>query len=63
MNYRRGFKRLYVVVVVLWALLLIVAFARNAIAEVELLVGLVIPPVFGYILFFVAIPWIVNGFK
>jgi hypothetical protein len=69
-NYARGFKRLYVVVSIIWALcaLAIVAQMPTDNPKHEGDVGLFIViafggPVAGYLFCFGVLPWILRGFK
>jgi hypothetical protein len=68
MNYRRGTQRVYAVIVVLWLLLLTMTFFQKqmwsgTVEDIVLIGFLVIPPVIGYAILFMVIPWLYRGFK
>jgi p-aminobenzoyl-glutamate transporter AbgT len=66
-NYKRGFKRLYVVAVAVW-ILFVIALAIEAPVLREnalslIVVAITVPPVVAYFVLFFLIPWIVRGFR
>lgn len=71
-NYERGMKRAYAVVVIIWELIciglfLILSAGKSAMLshhDYPLLLGyMILPPLLIYVLGFIAVPWIVRGFK
>ena len=71
-NVRKGLTRIYVVVVVLWelaclGLFLILSSGESAALSQKnypaLLQYMVVPPLVIYLLGFIAVPWIIKGFK
>jgi len=71
MNYERGLKRIYAVLVVCWEVfciggLIVIASTDASDRELGILVFsamAVVVPILGFALFFRVIPWIVRGFK
>ena len=61
-NYRTGFRRFYAVAVICWTVLVLVALSREEINFAGFLVLVFGPALGAYLLFFIALPWIVEGF-
>jgi hypothetical protein len=67
-KWRQGFLRIYIVAVVVWELLMLVAAVTigdsSGSANVVLFIFVaIILPVVVYVLVFLVIPWITKGFK
>jgi hypothetical protein len=66
MNYRRGLKRIYFALAIPWVLFFLIgagAFWNSPGDRVWFLELAVIPPLLGWLVLFVVVPWIARGFK
>ena len=69
MNYKVGFKRIYVVAVGCWIIgwcwfMYVVSTPEETRSDRLFGVALaLLPPILGYIIFFVIVPWVIKGFK